>query len=304
MSRNAAELVRSILSSKQRTLHQVSAMSAKRFGRKSPYFVPHHLYSELRNQEFSPSIYQLFTLSGISNYLLSDWFKVFGLNLDDISYLQAVLPSNRTVLLDSSVAGEANAWMPWFDGRTDGDELPAVAPLSQLIKLSHQRRLSAFPSSSRFLYAKVGKADAMAFPDLIPGSIIRANTDVNCSVFLAGDGTTSTRIFLIRHSKGVCCCLLRAIGREILVPVSSQLPFAQVELRLGKEVEILGVVDLEIRPLARLESPDVAKDLARRWTPRAFAARNRGTLAPLKSQALPLLRCWSLSLAYLRSQKL
>jgi hypothetical protein len=52
-----------------------------------------------------------------------------------------------------------------------------------------------------------------------------------------------------------------------LVLITSNLPYAQVELKLGDEARILGIIDLEIRPLLTPEQPDIPAQLARRWRP-------------------------------------
>ena len=49
--------------------------------------------------------------------------------------------------------------------------------------------------------------------------------------------------------------------------VSTQLPYAQVELEIPSEARVLGVVDLEIRSLLKPEQPDVPKELADHWRP-------------------------------------
>ena len=91
------------------------------------------------------------------------------------------------------------------------------------------------------------------------------------NVMLSGKtGTTSHRIFLIQHSKGYFCCRLRWIEDGLIVPVSTQLPYAQIELRIPNEASLLGVVDLEIRPTLNVEQPEVPKDLSKHWKPEAI----------------------------------
>jgi hypothetical protein len=82
------------------------------------------------------------------------------------------------------------------------------------------------------------------------------------------NGTTSSQIFLIQHSKGHFCYRFRVIEDGLIVPVSTQLPYAQIELHFPSEVDLLGVVDLEIRPTLNVEQPEVPKELSKR---RSFA---------------------------------
>jgi len=93
------------------------------------------------------------------------------------------------------------------------------------------------------------------------------------------NGATSTQIFLIEHNKGLFCCRLRVVEKGIIVPIGTFLPYAQVELKVPREARILGVVDLEIRPMLGSEQPEVPRDLGKYWKPRPRAKnKNFGQL--------------------------
>src|SRR5580704_741742 len=164
-NRGLAERVKSILGSTNLTLHHVSQRSAILFGRSSRLYLPHNLYYELRSGTFSPSVFQLFALSRISNYKLSDWLRVFGFYLEVIPRLQIQLPSARTILLDSSL-DDPNSLVPWLRDSREGIPAPAVAPLSQVLEWTKPLRLGAFGDlmDKGFRYAKIGYEDALAFP--------------------------------------------------------------------------------------------------------------------------------------------
>ena len=169
-----AKRVKSILESKNLTLHSVSQRSAVLFGRSSPYFLPHNLYYDLRRGTFSPSLFQLFALSRISNYKLTDWLQVFGFQVESIPRLQIQLSSARTILLDSSL-DDPNSRVPWFhDSRGGLPPLPWPRSLRSL-EWTKPLRLGAFADlkDKGFLYAKIGYQDALAFPELLAGSIVR-----------------------------------------------------------------------------------------------------------------------------------
>lgn len=264
-----AEKVRSILARRNLTLYQASQQSAALYGRSSPYFLPHNLYYELRRAAFNPSIYQFVALSRISGYRLADWLHVFGFDLENIPRLQVLLPSNRTILLDSSLE-DPNSWVPWLRNRAGNAPAPPIAPLAQLLEVTRPRRLRSMPGLANrgFLYAKIGHQDALAFPDLLPGSIVRVNPRLADDSIARTNGTTTGRIFLVEHSKGFFCSRLRVAGDGLVMPVSAQLPYAQIELRLPHEARLLGAVDLELRPLLKTEQPEVPKELAKHWNPR------------------------------------
>lgn len=264
-----AERVRSVLASKHLTLSQTSQLSGARFGRSSPYFLPHTLYHEFRLGTFSPSLHQVFALSQISGYRFSDWLRVLGCDLEDIPRLQVLLLSKRTMLLDSSLV-DAEAWIPWLRNRSRGASVPPIAPLAQLLEITAPRRLRFLPEigNGGFLYAKIGRQDALAFPDLIPGSIVRVNPRFPNGCIPKTNGATSTQIFLIEHKRGLFCCRLRVVEKGIIVPIGTSLSYAQVELKVPREARLVGVVDLEIRPMLQTEQADVPKDLAKHWKPR------------------------------------
>jgi hypothetical protein len=270
-----AERIHSILALKDLTLYQASQRSEKLYGRSSPYFLPHNLYYDLRSGTFSPSIYQFVAFSRITDYRLSDWLRVFGADLEDIARLQASLPSRRTILLDSSLA-DPYAWVPWLRNRVGNLPAPPIAPVGQLLEPSRPRRLRSLSETDDrgFLYAKIGYQDTLAFPELLPGSIVRVNPDIPNELALRANGTSS-RIFLIEHCKGFFCCRLRAMGDSVIVPVSTKLSYAQVELRRPYQARLLGVVDLELRPLLTAEEPEVPKELAKQWKPHPLSREEK-----------------------------
>jgi len=275
-----AERVEAILETRELTLYQASQKSAAIYGHASPYFLPHNLYYDLKLGTFSPSLYHLFALSRISDYRMSDWLHVFGFDLEEIPRLQVLLPTTRTILLDSSLS-DPEGWVPWFRNRSHDTQIPPLAPLSQLLEVGPpiRRRSLLEMSQQPFLYAKIGLQDALAFPDLLPGSIVRVNPRLGVS-FSEENRIASDKILLLEHAKGLCCCRLLATGKNRVLPVSTHLGYAQVELQLRREARVLGAVDLEIRPMVRVEQPEVPADLAKRWKPASLSrgAANLGRL--------------------------
>jgi hypothetical protein len=267
-----AERIRSILAHKGLTLYQVSRQSEALYGRSSPHFLPHNLYYGLRGGVSRPSVYQILALSRISGYALPDWLRVFGFNLEDIPRTQILLPSKRTMLVDSSLT-DGSDWISWVRNRSGNVEVPPVAPLSLLLEPSLPLRIRALEGINRsgFLYARIGAEDALAFPDLVPGSIVRVNRELPPG-FASGQGhAPPNRIYLVEHSKGLFCCRIRAVDENTIVPVSTLLSYAPVELGCPQKAKLLGVVDLEIRPTINVEQPKVPKDLARYWKARPLA---------------------------------
>jgi len=277
-----AERVESILARKGLTLSQASQRSEALYGRSSPHFVPHNFYYDLRKGNFSPSIHQFVALSRITGYRLPDWVRMFGVDVENIVRFQVELPSRRTIMLDSSLV-DPYAWVRWFENRESKAPLPPVAPLGQILRFSGAKQIrSLFSASDRgFLYAKIGQQDALAYPELVPGTIIRVNPNIPDDIAPRAS-RASTRYFLIEHSEGLFCCHLRAVGGAVLVPVSAQLSYGQVELQRPKETRLIGVVDLALRPVLRFEPPEVPAELARQWKPRPLY-KDVGTGALLRN---------------------
>lgn len=267
------ERIQSILRSKGLTLYQASQQSAVLYGRSSPYFLPHNLYSDIRRGAFIPSIYQIFALSRISGYRLSDWFRVFGIDLENIPRIQVLISRKRTVLLDASLT-DTQAWVQWFRNRRSDRPTPSVAPLALLLEPAGSRRMGSIPGADTrgFLYAKIGTEDAFACPDLLAGSVVRINPRLMAGSLPAENGPISKRIFLLEHSKGLFCSHVRRVEENVIVPVGTELAFAQIELQFPSQVRLAGVVDFEIRSLLGDAKHVVPQDLAKRWTPTPLAA--------------------------------
>ena len=174
-----AEKVQAILASKRLTLYQSIPAIGSAVRPLFPILPP--AQSLLRSpcaDHSDPVFIRSRALSRISGYRVADWLRVFGYNLEDITRLQVLLPSKRTVVLDTSLT-DLNEWMPWLDNRPDGVSMPSIVPLAKLVKAAPAQRIRFLkdPLAPRFLYAKVGTEDALAFPDLLPGSIVRVNRD-------------------------------------------------------------------------------------------------------------------------------
>jgi len=270
-----AEQVRRILATRGLTLYRVSQKSAEIFGRSSRSYVPHNLYYDITDPSLIPTIHQMLALSHITNYRLYDWLAVFGFNLDHISRLRLLVPGQRTTLLDSSVY-DTHAWVPWFANRPNAGPVPPIAPLGQFLGPATPRRAAELLrlSKRRFLYCKVGDGDAYAFPRLAPGSIVRV--DERCSKELLSEGKNSAegRIFLVEHDLGFTCSQLVVLEKDRIVLHSSERPCEQLELALGKEARIRGVVDAEIRSMTQPRPAQMPHRSASLPKPRVLHAQN------------------------------
>ena len=262
-----ADKVQAILASKGLSLYRACQQSIAMYGRSSPHFLPPQSLLRPSQRIIPAQCSSDLCFSRISGYRVADWLRVFGFDLEDITRLQILLPSKRTIVLDTSLT-DPNGWMPWVRNRRLVESIPSITPLARVVELGPGRRIASLLSvDRRFVYAKIGGEDAFAFPDLIAGSIVRVNPNITANPSLWENSGIPDRLFLIEHSKGFFCCRLRIPGRGVIVPVDNSLSRAQVELHAPQEARLWGAVDLEFRPLLRAEEPEVPKDLARQWKP-------------------------------------
>jgi hypothetical protein len=247
-----ANQVRQILSTRGLTLYRVCQQSAEIFGHSSRFYVPHNLYYDVANPTLIPTIHQLLALSHIANYRLYDWLAVFGFELDQIAKLRLLIPRLGTTLLDSGVY-DTHAWIPWFAERLKGGQVPPIAPLGQFLSAAEPRRARELLTLNRrgFLYAKVGEEDVHAFPHLAPDSIVRVDERRSEELLSGAKHNAEGRFFLVEHGFGFTCSRLVLLGKDRIMLHSPQRHCAQLELRLGREARILGVVDAEIRTITR-----------------------------------------------------
>lgn len=244
--------IQEILSTRGLTLHRVSRRSADAFGVSSPFYIPHNLYHRLSHSSFRPTISQILALSHISGYQLFDWLAVFGFDLDALSRVQLLIPRQRTTVLDSAVY-DMFGWVPWLAERSPDDRRSSIAPLGHFVRWAVPRRTGEFVVSgpSRFVYARVGEDDLYARPQLVPGSIVRADSARSGEFVLNHASASESRFFLVEHRSGWTCSRLIAVAHDRVLLHCPQRPYIERELRLEKDVRVMGFIDAEIRPVGR-----------------------------------------------------
>jgi hypothetical protein len=247
---DVVDQVRRILATRNLTLYRLSQQSAKLFGGSSRFYVPHKLYSDVALPALAPTLHQMLAISHLTNYRFSDWLAVFGFELDIIPRLGLLAPRRRTTLLDSSVY-DTFQWVPWFSERPLAGQALRIAPLGQFLTAAAPRRAKdLLPSSSgRFLYGKVGDEDVHAFPNLAPGSIVRVDTRRREELVSSLPTRVEDRFFFVENHDGFTCSRLVMPSKDTIILHSPNRPYAHIELKLGKEARILGVVDAELRSL-------------------------------------------------------
>jgi transcriptional regulator with XRE-family HTH domain len=277
-----AARIRSILASRGLTLHQVAVESQRLYG-SGLRSIPHTLYHSLENSaSFGPSLPQTCTLSRITGYRLEDWLAAVGIDVEVLAGLQASLPFGRTRLIDPALEGTRCTARGLEERRIDVD-LPGVTPLGRLLCWSGQtssRIPGNVPDKQEVLFARIGCQDVFAFPELLPGSIVRLKPN-GISPFVTGSaGPSHPELLLIEDNRGLWCGRFHVSSEGMVRGTAPELAYAPVALRCPQEARILGRVDMEFRWLHRFERPDVPGELAWYRPPRTLesAASSLGVL--------------------------
>lgn len=258
-----AARVRAVLASRSLSLHQVSSASARLYGVNSPFYIPHTLYHALASSEvFGPSLAQTCALSRTSGYRLEDWIAVLGIDLERVTGIEAALPLKRTRLLEP-----LNSRSAFRTGGPSGWKgMPpahSVFPLGQLLQWSNDVPQKA--TEHRSLFARIGSEDAFAWPELLPGSIVRVAPQPRAT--MAPDrGDPPLR--LIEHERGLWCGRFHVSDDGTIHAAAAELAYAPSAFRVPLEARIVGVVDLEIRWLHRFEWPTVPRAFSRYKAPK------------------------------------
>ena len=260
--------IRSILASRRLSLADVSRASRSRFPGNRLHHILHNFYSAISRGRFTPNVYQVVTLSVLSGYRFTDWLKLFGFSLDHVSRFQILFPALRTVELETRMY-HPETEIAGVRDIDDPDFSPKLSPLSRWLTSAPARRSDALPASAinRFRYVKIGLQDDFAFPDLLPGSIVRVGSRPAGLQDIPVDKTPTQASYLVEHSRGLTCAPLCRPGRNRIVLCSRHLPYAPVELEEGTEAAVLGMAEVEIRPLNEARQPVVSRTMGQFWTP-------------------------------------
>lgn len=216
-----AAQVRHVLRRMGLTMTHVSSLTSMRYGKKSAYFMPGTFLYRQR-QGVTPHICQIVALSQITGYRFADWMKIYGFDLRLIPILQVRVHTERTSIVTPSQI------RPSYD--------------SSIVL----RNASLRKENERYLFAKIGSRDAVVYPTVLPGSIVRAD---RCHAPEALDKASGDdRLWLVEHAGGVTCCYVKPVDAEHVMLLPNRPPLSGWPLRLLKEVRILGLVDLELRP--------------------------------------------------------
>jgi len=218
------------------TLTQLSASTADRYDRSSPYFIPPTFIYKLATG-VTPSVWQIAALSVTTSHSFIDWMIAFGFDLAQIPRLQVRLHHERTVLVtpvETTTNRVGSRTVPGSLVARTGSPLQSAATTPNGL-------------DQPYLYAKIGAADNPTFPELSPGSIVRVSTRNKGFAGFSAD-SNSGPIYLVERAGGLTCCRVKRLDDRHILLLSRQSAQSTFPLRLDEEARILGRVDTELRP--------------------------------------------------------
>lgn len=216
-----AKQVKQVLRRMGLTMTRVSSLTKMRYGEDTAYFIPRSFLHRQRHG-ITPHICQMVALSQVTGFRFVDWMKLCGFDFELIRALQLRVHTERTAIIVQSQA--------------------SISPDSRILL-----RNSGFQNKDdRYLFAKIGSRDAVAYPNVLPGSVVRADRCHIADVF--EKGSADDRLWLVEHPGGITCCFVKPVDTSHVLLLPNHPPLSGWPLRLSREVRILGLVDLELRP--------------------------------------------------------
>jgi hypothetical protein len=235
-----AESLRNILGRDGHTITQLSAATRRRYGSRSPYFIPPSFLYRLRIG-VSPHVCQIVALSESTGYRFVDWLRMFGFDLQQIPRLQIQLHPHRTIL----VTPMEDSFEPFLPRPALGHEGGGIsAPWPGPGEWSGQHR---------YLFVKIGSSDAADHSRLLPGNILRVDRHYAQRVLGLDRVSMSRLLWLVEHPSGLACTQVKWIDDRQIVLLPSRPPWGNWPLHVPTEARILGLVDPSVYPLQHVK---------------------------------------------------
>ena len=232
------ESIRNILRQGGHTVTQLSAATRHRYGTRSPYFIPPTFLYKLKSG-VTPHVCQIAALSESTGYCFVDWLRMCGFDLQQIPRLQMRLHTERTVLV-TPIADCPESFPP--------QPSPTFYETVWNASIFSTPRPGEGSGSRRYLFAKIGTGDALVYPNLPAGGVVRVDRCYAHQMRGAHHASSDDGLWLIEQPSGLTCSQVRWIDDRQIVLLPSRPPWGRWPLRLPTEARILGLVDMEVRP--------------------------------------------------------
>ena len=236
---SSVQNIKNILSQAGYTIAQLSASTGRRYGIRSPFFIPPTFLYKLRSG-VTPHICQIVALSDCTGYRFVDWMKICGFHArGPFPRLQLRLHSERTVLITPTEFDHGS-----LRSRPSGfGEESSLSSSSIASRLEFRLHGMGQYDHRRYLLAKVGRRDALIYPQLMPGAIVRADRWFRQWIHGADLASMPDLLWLVELPGGLTCCHVRWIEENQIVLLPSRPPWGSLPLRLPTEARILGLLN-------------------------------------------------------------
>ena len=209
---SSVQNIKNILSQAGYTIAQLSASTGRRYGIRSPFFIPPTFLYKLRSG-VTPHICQIVALSDCTGYRFVDWMKICGFDLQQIPRLQLRLHSERTVLITPTEFDHGS-----LRSRPSGfGEESSFSSSSIASRMEFRLHGMGQYDHRRYLLAKVGRRDALIYPQLMPGAIVRADRWFRQWIHGADLASMPDLLWLVELPGGLTCCHVRWIEENQIV---------------------------------------------------------------------------------------
>ena len=198
---------------------ELSAQTRFRFGKGSPYFIPTTFLCKQR-AGVTPHICQIAAFSEITGYRFADWMNICGFDLGLILQVQLNIPNMRTIMV-----------------------VPGLG-LNETTSFFEHTNSTRIGPNDRYCYAKIGSRDAVLYPAVRPGSVVRA--DQRYCRSLLNSASSAEHLWLVEHPTGITCCRLKSLTTGEIVLFPHLAPLSPWPLRPSTQVRILGLVDRQM----------------------------------------------------------
>ena len=229
------ESIRNVLAQCGYSVTQLSAASRRRYGSKSPFFIPATFLYKIKSG-VTPHVCQIVALSESTGYRFDDWLRMVGFDLQPVLRLQMRLHTERTVLVTPNEE--------WFQS-----SLPLPSSHDGVRSSFSRARPGRWNDRGRYLFAKIGTEDALVCPQLMPGSIVRVDRCYAQRMKDADRVSRDDHLWLVEQPGGLTCCQVRWIDDRQIVLLPTRPPWGNWPLHLPTEARILGLVDLDRHPM-------------------------------------------------------
>jgi transcriptional regulator with XRE-family HTH domain len=224
----AGERLKALRLKARMTTREVEKLSLEisKAKRNPEYYISHAWLTDIENGEFTPSIYKLYTFSGIYSARFSDLCDCYGLNLSDISLNQMAVRLPRTRLMPGPNS-EANEEIRLPVQLQTDSNLDQTKMLSMVLETWQKLPLAVLQhlNTKDMLYGYVGFQDYTLYPLIRPGSFVEIDSRQNK---IAANSWTSEHdrpIYFVELRDSYVCSWCQLDRRRLSIiphPISGQ----------------------------------------------------------------------------------